>query len=949
MKLTDLNPLFTASLNNLLYIIDTNDTGSFLSGSSKKITVGNLLSSSGVIGGGGGTSLVTGSTYPITSSWSINALTASYVTASIGIINSITASNISASGYISASTFVGTTATFNNITSSGPIFISGSNAYLQLLPVGNITLPTNTTASYIYVSGSTNDLYFTQYNGPYTNTTRLRWLEGNLYTGILHGGVLTSTPGSTTFTVTEGEGLIVSLNAFTASAPYPTVKLISWPTSTQPITYSGSAKITFVGINNVGEIVQQTNAWGSTDINQWDNQIELGVVLHLSGSVSSGVFNSPQISYGIPQQTDDFFRSFGPLKISGHTLQASGSSPTLSIKKTGGSAYREGANYVINPNHPSTVVENDFNTSKIYRYYLSGSTPIIDTGIDNAGYTTIDNNYYVDTTTGLLDTVGNSNWTIQRVFWIPNSPTNAFIVYYGNAIYSTLLDAVNAKDSEPFAESPNTTLNAIFVGYIIIEGGVGKDLLNSNECTIIQGGLFRNIGGIGSSGTAPVSTTLSGLSDVALSGLSLGDLLVYDGGQWNNNKTLTGNYIVSGSLSVTTGITGDLNGTSSFASSSFSSSYALSSSNSVTSSFISPLFISQSAVSYGFGSGGGSGTGFPFTGSANISGSLNLSGSQTITNNLTVGGYISASSFTGSLFGSSSFATSASYSLTASYALNGSSGGSTILINTSSLITATLTSSTQQFVSDGVQNYYNLNEISKSATDILVFVNGVAQRPTSSYSVISESILVFNPVPTSGSNVEIRYFSSALLVSFATSSLGAEYYTGNNSASLFLLTNQYVYHDYDVIVSLDGLIQKPTIDYTVISGSYLSFSTPPPQSTDIEVRYLIVTTTAISTATKAAPPSIVYGQEIDWGINDNFEKQSSTSETYTFTNVFPGRSMVFILANTGSIGTIVPSFSASIKWSSGISPEGTLTGSVSAYTFYKTNYYLLGNAVENYI
>ncbi len=949
MKLTDLNPLFTASLNNLLYIIDTNDTGSFLSGSSKKITVGNLLSSSGVIGGGGGTSLVTGSTYPITSSWSINALTASYVTASIGIINSITASNISASGYISASTFVGTTATFNNITSSGPIFISGSNAYLQLLPVGNITLPTNTTASYIYVSGSTNDLYFTQYNGPYTNTTRLRWLEGNLYTGILHGGVLTSTPGSTTFTVTEGEGLIVSLNAFTASAPYPTVKLISWPTSTQPITYSGSAKITFVGINNVGEIVQQTNAWGSTDINQWDNQIELGVVLHLSGSVSSGVFNSQQISYGIPQQTDDFFRSFGPLKISGHTLQASGSSPTLSIKKTGGSAYREGANYVINPNHPSTVVENDFNTSKIYRYYLSGSTPIIDTGIDNAGYTTIDNNYYVDTTTGLLATVGNSNWTIQRVFWIPNSPTNAFIVYYGNAIYSTLLDAVNAKDSEPFAESPNTTLNAIFVGYIIIEGGVGKDLLNSNECTIIQGGLFRNIGGIGSSGTAPVSTTLSGLSDVALSGLSLGDLLVYGGGQWNNNKTLTGNYIVSGSLSVTTGITGDLNGTSSFASSSFSSSYALSSSNSVTSSFISPLFISQSAVSYGFGSGGGSGTGFPFTGSANISGSLNLSGSQTITNNLTVGGYISAFSFTGSLFGSSSFATSASYSLTASYALNGSSGGSTILINTSSLITATLTSSTQQFVSDGVQNYYNLNEISKSATDILVFVNGVAQRPTSSYSVISESILVFNPVPTSGSNVEIRYFSSALLVSFATSSLGAEYYTGNNSASLFLLTNQYVYHDYDVIVSLDGLIQKPTIDYTVISGSYLSFSTPPPQSTDIEVRYLIVTTTAISTATKAAPPSIVYGQEIDWGINDNFEKQSSTSETYTFTNVFPGRSMVFILANTGSIGTIVPSFSASIKWSSGISPEGTLTGSVSAYTFYKTNYYLLGNAVENYI
>ena len=380
---------------------------------------------------------------------------------------------------------------------------------------------------------------------------------------------------------------------------------------------------------------------------------------------------------------------------------------------------------------------------------------------------------------------------------------------------------------------------------------------------------------------------------------------------------------------------------------------AVSASISYTSSYISPTFISESAASSGFGSGGGSGAGFPYTGSANISGSLNLSGSQTITNDLTVNGYISASSFTGSLLGSSSFATSASYSLTASYALNGGSGGgggggSSYLINTSSLITAALTSSTQQFVSNGVQSNYNLNEISKSATDILVFVDGVAQRPTSSYSVISESVLLFNTIPSSGSNVEIRYFSSALVVSFATSSLGAEYYTGNNSSSLFLLTNQYVYHDYDVIVSLDGLIQKPTIDYTVISGSYLNFSTPPPQSTDLEVRYLVVTTTAISAATKAVPPSIVYSQEIDWATNDNFEKQVSTSETYTFTNVFPGRSISFILANTGS-STVIPVFPIYVKWSNAISPQGTLASYVSVYTFYKSNYYTLGNCVENYI
>lgn len=98
MRITDLPNLTTGSFNDYLYIIDVSDTGSFLSGSSKKIKLGNLflspvtssksISSSYALtasyamngggGGGGGTTLYTGSTYPITSSWAIKAITASY-------------------------------------------------------------------------------------------------------------------------------------------------------------------------------------------------------------------------------------------------------------------------------------------------------------------------------------------------------------------------------------------------------------------------------------------------------------------------------------------------------------------------------------------------------------------------------------------------------------------------------------------------------------------------------------------------------------------------------------------------------------------------------------------------------------------------------------------------------------------------------------------------------
>ena len=356
---------------------------------------------------------------------------------------------------------------------------------------------------------------------------------------------------------------------------------------------------------------------------------------------------------------------------------------------------------------------------------------------------------------------------------------------------------------------------------------------------------------------------------------------------------------------------------------------AVSASISNTSSYISPTFISASAAASGFGTGGGgsplvTGSTYPITSSWSITSSFSTTSS-----------YISPT------FISASAASSG-------FGVGGGGGGGGILVNTSSLITATLTSSTQQFVGDGLTANYGLNELSKSATDFIVFINGIGQRPTASYNVVSQSTIVFTSPPASGSNVEIRYFTTALQVSFATSSIGAEYYTGNNSSSVFLLTQQYVYHDYDVIVSLDGLIQKPTIDYKINSGSYLNFIVPPPTDTDIEVRYIVVTTTAISTTPKAVPPTILTGTNIDWLINDNFEKQVSASELYTFTNTFPGKSLVFILANTGS-STVIPIFPATTKWSAGISPQGTFSNYVSVYTFYKSNYYLLGNCVENYI
>jgi hypothetical protein len=168
----------------------------------------------------------------------------------------------------------------------------------------------------------------------------------------------------------------------------------------------------------------------------------------------------------------------------------------------------------------------------------------------------------------------------------------------------------------------------------------------------------------------------------------------------------------------------------------------------------------------------------------------------------------------------------------------GGGGGSGYLVLTSSVVSASVNIDSTVFISNGIQTAYNVSgSATESADDLIVFINGVSQIPNVNYT-LSSSILTFSGTPSSGSKIDVRRANSVLSVTFITSSMGVEYFAGNNSSSQFTLTNgQTVLHNYDVLVSLDGLIQKPTTDYS-ITGSILNFTVPPPINTDVEVRYL---------------------------------------------------------------------------------------------------------------
>ena len=454
-------------------------------------------------------------------------ITGSTITGSTGLVGVVTSSAFSGGSFvgttisgttaqfttITGSTITGSTGLFTTITASEG-FVSGGLSvgnYVQMLPVGNVTIPTNQTASYIYTSGSTNDLYFTQYQPGtnFTNTTRLRWLESTLSTGLLHGGILSTVNGTTTFNLTSGSGLILTYNATTGSDPYPTIQYVNWPSYvSQSLFYITSSQISYISLDQDGEILQSPTA---PTFAQFKDRIVIGRILHQSSSITNGAINTPPIAYALATSTADFIRAIGPLKINGHFLAASGS--TLGLTKTSGDSYVEGRNYAANPNIPNVIVaadDPDVTISKIYRQRISGSQLVIDTGVGGAGYTTVDPTLYQDAN-GNLQTVGGSNFTVQRVFWFPKAVNRALFVYYGQERYTNLDDAIAGITTENFTEGDNTKGSAILVGFLVMRGNV-TDFDTPNAARIYQASTFRGGGAGGGGGTTGGTTLPAGSS-----------------------------------------------------------------------------------------------------------------------------------------------------------------------------------------------------------------------------------------------------------------------------------------------------------------------------------------------------------------------------------------------------------------------------------------------------
>jgi hypothetical protein len=447
------------------------------------------------------------------------------------------------------------------------------------------------------------DLYIRQ-NG---NLVKWKWIEGTLETGLLYGGVVTYS-GNNVF-VSPGSGIIIEHNATTGSEVSPMVEYVTWSAITQSIVNIATQQVTYLYIDQNGALQQQSTRFTSQ---QYHNFIPLGAVGHFDYTQVSAFGGQVQTAYDQVSQIMNFVDAFGPLKISGYGLTGQAGSLQLSIGS--GTSYIHGGFYENDPEFPSQIATPSQATANLARVYRSGSSVIFDTN-GGALYTTVNPTQYDRDGDGTLANVGNGNWSIQRVFTDPK--TGVLYVYYGQARYTTLLNALQYLPTDPFIEGDTFDFTT-FVGYLVLRGNA-SDLTDTANNSVINGGLFRG-SGQGSGGGIALSN-LDDLTDVSIVSPTNGEALIYNAGIWQNgvplnaqtasfapNYTLTssfnaftssyntgsftGSFIgdgsqltgivsskwsgsnpitrdssveITGSLTVTEGITGSLQGTASFA------------------------------------------------------------------------------------------------------------------------------------------------------------------------------------------------------------------------------------------------------------------------------------------------------------------------------------------------------------------------------------------------
>src|SRR5210317_590106 len=135
------------------------------------------------------------------------------------------------------------------------------------------------------------------------------------------------------------------------------------------------------------------------------------------------------------------------------------------------------------------------------------------------------------------------------------------------------------------------------------------------------------------------------------------------------------------------------------------------------------------------------------------------------------------------------------------------------------------------YTGDGSTTAYTVTS-GADVENVLVFLNGVYQRPTTDYTV-SGTTLTFTTAPVNGEAITIKELVEG--ANAINDSGVVRAYTGDGSTTQYNVTSGKGAEEF--LVFLNGVFQRPTNEYTVSSGT-LTFSTAPVSGEVITIKEL---------------------------------------------------------------------------------------------------------------
>ena len=354
-------------------------------------------------------------------------------------------------------------------------------------------------------------------------------------TGVLTGGVLsvgTGGPGvATTFSISDGTGQRVTNSGVVTD--------VSWSGLTdQPLSFLATNLITFIAINSVGAIVQQTSPFTPT---QARDNIVLGVVVHVNFTNVDTVNNEQHISYNVMSSLYDAIEAIGFFNESGNVFSANGAN--LNINKSVGVMFKMGSNYDTDVNNPHERTLAALNPAQFQYRFSDGTSGILtETNIDP-------NN--LDNGAGGLTAISANRWSIQRVYVFTS---NNVKIQRGVTEYSTQSDAIAGISTEAYVTEPSIAANGLLRGWLIVKQGA--TVLNGADALFLSAPKFGegNAGATGSPIDLQEAYDNSTANPEILTNATGGALTIKRGSAADTDKVLQ---TQNGSGSETFGVTGE--------------------------------------------------------------------------------------------------------------------------------------------------------------------------------------------------------------------------------------------------------------------------------------------------------------------------------------------------------------------------------------------------------